>query len=74
MESLKKQCQMIGTMDGYEINNRVYGIGGVCPCISARDYKDAKKILEEQRDEQNNCDRSDGQHGGSYARTAEQSI
>lgn len=48
MESLKKQCQMVGTMDGYEINNRVYGIGGVCPCLSARDYKDAKKIIEKQ--------------------------
>ena len=34
------------TGDNYEQNGRVYGIDGIAPTLSARDYKDPKRILE----------------------------
>lgn len=60
-----KQCIVVGTMPGFETNNRVYSGGGISPCINARDYKDAKKIIVEsvQRD----SDRADGQHERPHA-------
>ena len=59
-----KQCIVVGTMPGFEINNRVYSGGGISPCINARDYKDAKKILVCSN--RNNCDRQNEQCSGSH--------
>ena len=47
-ESLNSnECIQLGVIDAskYEHNNRVYGVGGACPCVSSREYKDPLKIL-----------------------------
>ena len=37
---------ILGTLDknGYEKTNRVWGVGGVAPCVEGRDYKDPIRI------------------------------
>lgn len=44
-----KILEVAHTEDKYEQNARVYGTDGISPTIAARDYKDAKKILEVER-------------------------
>ena len=38
---------MLGLLDanGYEKLNRVYSVNGLCPTVTARDYKDPIKVM-----------------------------
>lgn len=44
---MEKKCKQVGVIDtgGYEKVNRVYR-GGCSPTMTARDYKDAVKVLK----------------------------
>ena len=36
---------LLGTMSGYEKQNRVYDRKGICPCLTQRDYKDPVRVM-----------------------------
>lgn len=56
------EIKVIGQMDGYEKDNRVYAGYGLSPCITARDYKDPPKVLIREENDGSKSNRTDGQH------------
>lgn len=48
---------IVGQMEGYEKVNRVYGVTGIAPYITARDYKDPPKILIKDDEHGSSADR-----------------